>query len=720
MNRVIRYVNAALVVIALAGLAGVWWLLWRPMPATSGTVHAGVSAQIRRDERGVPHVTAKSIEDVLFAQGYVTAQDRLWQMDALRRLAAGDMAEVAGVAALEIDTDARRLRMRHLAEAHAQRLPPADLALMKAFVRGVNASMDAQRKALPVEFVLMGYEPRPWTVSDSMLVALQMYRTLTDSWKDELQKMQLLAKGDAAKVNALFPIRSGHEVQPGSNAWAVSGKLTATGKPMLANDPHLAWTFPATWYQVHLEGGGLNAAGVSLPGLPGVIIGHNERIAWGVTNLGYDVQDLYVERANEPARQEVEVIRIKGAAPQQVTINVTRHGPIIIAEGGRPLALRWAAAELGSFTYPMVQLNMARNWTEFRDALRRYPGPGQNFVYADVDGNIGYQATGLLPVRTAHDGDLPVDGADPKFEWRGFLPFDQLPTFYNPPTGMIVTANQNPWPAEPGFRLNGEFAPQYRSNQIRARLESKKGLTAVDMLNIQTDIYAAFSHRLAREAIASYERRGSKNPSLTEPVKLLKAWDGQMKADSAAAYAVTLLYQNLRRTIAERAAPGKGGDYGFQMAPSVIENLITAKPKDWFPDWDETIVKSFDEAMAEGRRKQGDDPTRWHYGVVNEMTLGHPVLSRLPYVGRYFQIGPVELNGAATTVKQTTLRLGPSMRWVADLSNWDASLNNVVVGASGHVLSGHFRDQWPAYLAGTSFPLPFTKVEAKNTLELVP
>jgi len=459
-GRALKFINLSIAVLVVLGLAGVYWFAYRPLPKTSGQIAAPISAQaaVDRDALGVPHISAARWEDAIFLQGYVTAQDRLWQMDALRRLAAGELSEVLGPSTLELDREARRLRLSRIAEQHVRALPAEDRAVIAAFARGVNYFIETQRGKLPLEFTLLRYDPRPWTIADSILCGLEMYRELTNTWRDELRKSTMLSGGDAAKVNLLFPARAGGEFQPGSNAWVVAGKLTASGKPILANDPHLEWSIPAVWYQVHLKARGLDVSGVSLPGVPCVIVGHNQRIAWGVTNLGFDVQDLYIEKINpqngqyvfrgqvEQSRPESEWIRVKGARPVEFRQWVTRHGPVVLSDNGRYFALRWAAAEEGGFGFPFLDLNRAGNWKEFTAALARYPGPGQNFVYADVDGNIGYQATGLLPIRRNFDGDVPVDGTSGDNEWDGFIPFDRLPSFFNPARGWIVTANQNTFP----------------------------------------------------------------------------------------------------------------------------------------------------------------------------------------------------------------------------------------------------------------------------------
>ncbi|MGH9662408.1 MAG: penicillin acylase family protein, partial [Bryobacteraceae bacterium] len=567
-HRILKYINAGIAGVALVAGTGAWWFAWRPLPRTSGVVTTLVErpVKISRDRLGVPHISAQTIDDALFAQGYVTAQDRLWQMEALRRFAGGELAEIAGVAALESDREARTLRLRKLADDAQRKLPATDRAAMAAYARGVNAFLETHRDRLPLEFSLLRVEPRPWRVSDSVLAGLYMFRNLTTTWKDEIQKRNLLAGGDRDKVNTLFPVRTGGEAQPGSNAWAIAGKHTATGRPILANDMHLEWGLPGVWYMAHLAAPGLNASGVTVPGLPGVIVGHNDRIAWGIANLHYDVQDLYIETGQ--ARAEPETILVKGGRPAPMIVLAGRHGPIVVAAAGERLSLRWTASEPGIFQFPFLDVNRARNWTEFRAALERFPGPGANFVYADVEGNIGYQAAGRLPIRKNHAGDVPA-GEDG--DWLGYIPFDELPTAFNPADGVIVTANQNPFPASYRYAVHGNFASHYRSTQIRRLLGSRGGWRAADMLAVQKDVYSAFSHFLARTLVESHQRRKATNPILQAPVELLRGWNGQMEHDRPEPLIVTLGFQHLRKAVAERASPGKGPLYDLQMAPAVIE-----------------------------------------------------------------------------------------------------------------------------------------------------
>lgn len=649
-------------------------------------------------------------------------------MDLLRRLAGGKLAEIIGTAALDSDRESRRLRLRRVAESLARQLSPKDREVLDAYARGVNYYLETHRGKLPLEFTLLNYDPAPWSIVDSLLAGLQMYRILSTTWKQEIAKMQMQAKGDTAKVDFLFPVRTGQEPQPGSNAWVLSGTHTASGRPILANDPHLDFSNPSTWYLVHLKAPDLDVSGASLPGLPGVIIGHNQRIAWGITNLHFDVQDLYREKFDpktgkyefrgrvEQARLETDIIRVKGSIPVEQREWVTRHGPVIVAENQQYYALSWTAAS-APFSFPFLNIDRARNWQEFTEALAHFPGPAQNFVYADVDGNIGYHAAGEVPIRKNYMGDVPVDGSSGEYEWDGYIPFDQLPSLYNPPSGIIITANQNPFPQAYPIRVNGDFAPPYRAAQIHALLSAHNGWKPQDILAVETDVYSAFSRFLAKQTVAAYDRKKG-DASLAPAIALLRGWNGQMRQGTAAPMIAALLYLQLRKTVADRAAPGLGQEYDDQVAPAVLERLLRERPRDWFTDYDDLLLRCLAAAVAEGENSQGSNVKRWDYGIYNELTIPHPVVDHLPIIGKHFNIGPVEMSGSSTTVKQTTHLLGPSMRMIADLSNWDRSLQNITIGQSGQILSRHYRDEWDAYYAGRSFPMQFDKVDGKQVLQI--
>jgi len=758
VRRVLFAVNFLIAIAILAGLAVYYWIFWRALPQTSGTIETRVSQSVRvdRDALGVPHIHAKTLEDAWFTQGYTTAEDRMFQMDGLRRKAAGDLAEIVGPAALESDREARRMRMRRIAEAAYTQMPEEDRKAMQAYARGVNAYIESHRGRYGgrygMEFTLLNYDPRPWSVVDSLLCGLEMYRSLTDDWRYKIDKARMMSGGEPDKVAYLFPYRIGWEFMPGgeghagSNAWAVGGAHTASGKPLVSNDMHLEFGVPGVWFMVQLEvpgvnnAPGMNVTGVALPGLPGVISGHNDRIAWGMTNLGFDVQDLYAERMDlrtgeyvfegkvERARAERDLILVKGRGAEEATNWVTRHGPVFQTARNTALTLKWSAAEPGTVTMIFPELNRARNWEEFRHALERFGGPGQNFVYADVDGNIGYQVAGKLPVRRDYYGDVPVDGSSGKNEWDGFIPFQELPKAYNPPGGLIVTANQNPFPPDYKYHVAGHFDSPYRAQQILDLLRATPKVRPEDSLRVQKDVYSAIGKFLATQVVQAYDTRNGADRQINDAVNLLRDWNGQMEGDSAAPFIVTLTSEYLRKAIAERASPGNGAAWNTKLSWALMERLLRERPKSWFGDYNELLLRCFADGFAEGQRRQGTDPKRWKWGRALVVPLENPVGGRIPWIGKYFNIGPVPMSGGPMTVKQTTQLLGPSERINTSLGpaagsstgDWDESLGNVLLGESGHFASSHYKDQWDAYYSGKSFPLQFNKVDVKNTVMFVP
>jgi penicillin amidase len=743
MRRILFAVNVLIAIVIVAAAAVFYWVFWRALPQTSGTIETFVSqpVEVNRDKLGVPHIKARTLDDAWFVQGYTTAEDRMFQMDGLRRLAAGDLSEIVGPATFESDLETRRMRTRRVAEEIYARMPQADKAVMQAYARGVNAYIETHHGRYGFEFAVLGYDPRPWSVVDSLLAGLQMFRTLTNDWKNKVVKQQMMHGGEPDKVSFLFPFSAGTEfmpggdVHPGSNAWAIAGAHSATGKPLVSNDMHLDFAVPGVWHLDHIEAPGMNVSGVSLPGVPGIVSGHNDRIAWGMTNLGFDVQDLYVEKIDlrtgqyvfqgklEQARQEREVVIVKGRVPEQLTTWVTRHGPIFDTQHGVALALKWSAADPDVLQNVFPEINRARNWDEFRHAVSRFGGPGQNFVYGDVDGNIGYLASGKLPIRRSYYGDVPVDGSSGQNEWAGYIPFDELPHAFNPANGLVVTANQNPFPANYPYHVSGFFDSPYRSQQIFDMLSDtakKTKLRPEDSLRVQKDVYSGFNKFLARQIAAAFDQRKASDPTFNDAVGMLRTWDGQMDQDRAEPLLVTLAYQHLRSAVAERASPGNGGAYDIHLSSAVVERVLRERPAGWFGDYNELLLRCLADAMDEGQRMQGASVKRWKWGKYMYRSVNHPIGSRLPLVAGYFDIGPAPMSGGSTTVKQTTLRLGPSERMDASLGDLDTSLMEIPIGESGHVASSHYKDQWDAYYNGRSFPMQFRNVDVKSTVTFVP
>ncbi|MDX2269736.1 MAG: penicillin acylase family protein [Bryobacter sp.] len=734
-----------MVFLFLAAAAALTFYVRQSFPATSGELVLDVSqgAQMERDALGIPHVKAATVEDAVYLQGFLHAQDRFWQMEATRRLAAGEMAEIVGAVALESDLASRRILMRATAVRLANTLTTEDRRWFAAYARGVNDWLLANRENLPLEIRLLGYTPRPWIITDSLLVGLHMFRTLSTTWTLEADRARLAGQGDAAKIEQLFPLRTGTEIAYGSNAWAIGPQRAKNGKAILAGDPHMEQTWPSTFYVNHLQGAELDVIGASLPGAPGVIIGHNQRIAWSVTNLHFDVQDLYFNETRLVGQQK-ETIRVKGRPDVEIVIALTPNGPLV-ERHGQTMALRWTPY-FGEYSFPFLDLNKAQNWEQFREALKRFPGPCQNFIYADVEGNIGYQAAGRMPLRRTQASHLPLDARLPENDWQGFIPFNDLPSALNPESGYLITANQNPFPAQYPHPVAGHFTPPYRQRQIAARLRAQNQWDAAGMTSVQTDVYSAFHHFLARQLAQAAKGRDAAKPELAQARKALEQWDGQMAIGQAAPLITELAYQELAKAFFRRAAGNAPQTQGM-FTPAVIERLLRErpreKPNDWFTDYDQVLLEALVAALENGAAKYGRNPQFWDYGRYMQIFIQNAVLGnavsvgrmlakpgvpfrdwiaalRLPFLDNYVMVGPLPLSGGTLTIKQVNPRLGSAIRFIADTADWENSTLTLTLGQSGHAFHGHSRDHWEAYYNAGAVPLPYKKYKADASLSVRP
>jgi penicillin G amidase len=780
-------------------------------PAPGSTTLAGLRADVRivRDERGVPHIEAANDEDLYFAQGYATAADRLWQMDLLRRTARGELAEIFGRAALEEDKRHRTYGFARLSETLEASAPAETRRVLEAYARGVNAYVESrdggEGRNLPQEFLLLGYRPRPWRPADSIIVGKIFAESLSTTWPTDLmrasladlpaeRRAQLLPETsplDVPVVGTDAPARSQRrdgrnpgavtpdaalleearkffevtrrslarvglyaEEAAASNNWVVSGRRTATGKPLLANDPHLPPSAPSIWHMAHLKAPGVNVAGVTAPGAPGIIIGHNEHVAWGMTNLGPDVQDLYLEKFSGPqsrtyqtpagpreAEVRAEEIKVRksplGTATETVAheVTVTRHGPVVAERPGARYSLRWTALDPNANEFvAFYRLNRARNWDDFRAALSEYRGPTQNFVYADTRGHIGYYGAGMIPVRRGGDGSVPYDGSTGAGEWTGYVPFAELPHVFDPPSGLIVTANSRVVGRSYRHHLTHQWASAHRTRRIHDLLKDKTKLTIEDFRAVQGDTYSIGGHLFAREAVrlgraVAPPANAEEERQFRASLALLEGWDGRVVEGSAAAPLVAEARAAFRlRVLTAALGEERARQYGWPNDDTWIERFITENPREWLPkefkDYGELVRASLADARAALLKRLGADESQWTWGRYSQGRFAHP-LAGVPLVGRPFQIAPFPLNGSGAIVGPTVnVGAGVSMRLIADLSDWDKTRQGIALGVSGDPSSPHWSDQLADWRAVTPRPLPFTDravaASARSTLTLAP
>ena len=775
MQILLRVAFAALVLIVIAA-AGGYFHLRQSQPEEEGEVRlAGLAkpAEVLRDGYGVPHISAQSFADALYALGYVHAQDRLWQMEVNRRTAAGRLAEAFGEDALETDRFLRTIGIRRAAEANFKHLDAETQSLLESYAAGVNAFLGS-KPVLPIEFWMTGVNPEPWTPADSLGWVKMMAWDLGGNWRSELLRLRLSKTLPNARLNELLPpypgesypelpdlrqlysslerdsVRLANRDSPhfshlqmrkmgtvpiysaglGSNNWVVAGAKSATGKPLLANDPHLGLTAPAVWYFAHLSAPGVDVIGATLPGVPAIALGHNTHFAWGATNTGPDVQDLYLERLDgagdyltpegpRPFKVIDEVIKVKGAADVRLQVRVTRHGPVIsdvsraalaAAPRGHVIAFQWTALREDDLTLQSAfKLVRARDWPGFLAALRDYHSPQQNFVYADTAGNIGFIAPGRVPLRKpANDlkGMAPAPGWLAKYDWAGFIPFAELPHAYNPPGGQVVTANQRITPPGYAHLISSDWQPPYRAQRIAELLRALPTHSIGSFARIQGDVVSLpvreLLPRLLAATPASEEGRRAQ--------QLLAGWDASMAADRAEPLILWAWWREFSRAI-----------YGDELGEALRSNWFARAPfltavlenRDGQGRWcddvrtrqlescDAVLAAALDAALADLRRRYGDDMMAWRWGTAHAAHHAHRPFGRVPWLARWFDI-TVPSPGDAYTVNVGRNRFedearpfanthAASLRAIYDLSDLDNSLYIHSGGQSGNIFSTHYR-----------------------------
>jgi penicillin G amidase len=751
-------------------------VIYRPLATTDGEFRLlGIDerAEVLRDSYGVPHIYAQTAHDLFYLQGYVTAQDRLFQMDLYRRAGAGRLAEVLGEPALDSDKRFRTFGLARVAALELPLLRAESRDNLSAYAEGVNKFLEGHGETLPLEFVILGYRPERWSALDSLVVAKLQAYDAANNLDQELLRAGLAERFGTGVLATLMPDPSGRAaslderawaaVAPylsadassqsgalalsallpgagegtGSNCWALAGSRTSSGKPILAGDPHLAVRNPSIWYEIGLEGAGYKLVGFSFAGIPGVVIGHNDRIAWTFTYAYTDTQDLFVEHQDptDPRRYEYkgqfetatfvrETIAVKGRAdPVVVDVAITRHGPIVtpvLTGQTAALALRWTALDPGHLVDFVFELAKATSWQDFRAAAADFSGAAVSACYADVDGHIGYQLIGQLPARKG-DGQMPVPGWTGEYDWTGVVPSDANPTLFDPPSGVIVNANDRPTQDPRSVGYVGEWDPGFRATYIAQRLGGLAKADLNDMRAIQTD-YASTPVARWREVILAAT---PKTDLQRRAQALVRDWDGILSAQSGgAAVTEAWLMGMLARTFRDKLGDELYADYlGHGRAVFALYQLLAHPDDPWFSDAGDPSVRGRDglsavaleDATRELVARLGGDPAKWRWGDLHTITFAHPLA--IGPLALLLNIGPLARsgdgfsvnNGAYDPAKPYQQTTNASERMIADLSDLDRSLSVTPEGESGQPGSRYWGDQAPLWNAGAYKPMRFSK-----------
>lgn len=783
--KIIIGIGIVLVAALSAGALFVRYQIRKSFPETAGSVIvSGLRApvEVARDSYGVPRIEAQNEHDLFFALGYVHAQDRLWQMDMTRRVGLGRLSELYGQATLEFDRMFRILGIRRIAEEVERRMSAESHSRLQAYADGVNAFIASHRGKYPIEFDLLRYEPEPWTPLHSIIIGRLMAWELNLSWWVDLTLGALVERVGYEKASEVFPFYP-PEVPPivpssewqkvvkpalaflrtsqnycafrgiggfsgGSNAWVIAPKKSESNAVLLANDTHLQLTNPSKWYEVSLHGAGYNVMGFSVPGVPGIVAGNNEHIAWGVTNVMTDDADFYIERidSTDPTRYiydgqslpliiQEEEIQVRDDTTHYVTIRSTHHGPIVtdihmmFRKAHLPFvaSMRWTGSEVSDQIEAFNKINRARNWQEFLAGVKEFSGPGQNFVYGDASGNIGYWCGVWLPIRPRTINPLlPLPGWDRSAEWQGFVPFEQLPHLYNPPEGFIATANNKIVDDTYPYRISELWEPPARFLRLREVLSKDRRFSAREFELLQNDQFSFYARRFTPYIIQAC--KGRLDPPYGDLViDYFANWHFIFSRDDI----TTAIFQQFLTHLMKNLYEDEMGsellhDYLMlvNVPMRVTMRLVEEGTSSWFDNIhtgrvetrDDILVQSMNQALQALRTQLGEEPKNWQWGNLHTLTLQHPFGLKKP-LDRVFNIGPFPYGGGATVITSGEysfndvlqpgmfnvpfgVTVGASFRRIVDMSKPFESLSVLPSGQSGQAFHRHFSDQTPLWLNG--------------------
>jgi penicillin amidase len=790
--RVFKWIIGILLGLILVIIVGAYAYLRSTLPDYSGKITVpGLMkpVDIIRDSYGMPHIYAQTDQDGYFALGFCMAQDRLFQMDLMRRAARGQLAEILGKDLVSVDKFFRTITAGKSAEDIAAMYAPETLSAAKAYAAGVNHFIEHHKGPLPIEFTILGYTPQPWQTSDGVAVHYLMSKDLNVAFGVEMLHAAVIEKVGEEMAQEIFPDylegypliipqgsaaleflktmnlvaeMCGAEGGGASNSWVVSGKKSVTGEPILANDPHLGHGVPGIWYEAHLVTPTMNVSGALLPGMPFIIIGANEHVAWGFTNVMADDTDFYIEKLNpansnqyefmgrwEDMRIKEEAIKVKGADDIQFKVKLTRHGPIIDELNhykeakNTAVAMRWTAYDTLQAS-PFLELNTAQSIDDIEKAAASFKCPGQNWVYADDKGNIGYWAAVAIPIREGFSGAIPVPGWDGKHEWKGYLPTDQQPHIRNPDRGWIATANNKIVGDDYPYPISHYYGMPDRFVRIKEMITAKEKFDTQDFAKMQADFFVVLAREWVPMMLPSLSLSGKQfSEQGKKAIAALKSWNFVAGADDVAPMIFhATINEMVKNTFKKRLGDDLYGQYikNYYMAFNAMRNLIAAGESAWFDDPDtaekeginDIIGKSFSQAIVYLNEKMGSDVDDWKWGKLHTLTLYHPFGKKSSLMGYFMNIGPYPMGGSLASVNPQPYKLtdpweiyhGASLRYIIDFAERKNSRRVIPAGISGNFMSPHYADQAELWRTGKYRPFILDRqsieADARYRLQMLP
>lgn len=791
--KILIAVSASIAVVLVAGIIISYRLLTKSLPEYEGVIEASqvyADIKIYRDSCAIPYIVAENDKDAAFALGYVHAQERMFQMDIFRRAALGRLSEVFGNKTLPFDIMFRTVNIPKAADEVLRRIDPEQLKFLQAYASGINYYLDQNKSALPIEFATLDYEPDKWKPEHSLLLAKMLAWELNISWWCDITFSNLIQQIGEEKAKEVIPdfpenaptiipknITSFPKVTKnfidvnkdfrkfmkiagthiGSNNWVVASQRSSSGRPIIANDPHLTFQAPAKWYAVSIFGSSWNAAGVTIPGVPAVVIGKNNKIAWTMTNIMLDDADFYVEKIDslgknymldakwEPLLARHEVISVKDSAEVNITIRETHRGPIISdihpykflfendKEPAATLSMRWTGNEYSKEFSSFYKLNRAGNWTEFKESLRGFYAPGQNFVYADVEDNIGYQFAGRLPIRQNPSASFVYDGTLSANDWKGFASFEELPGMYNPAQNYIATAN-NKTEAAFKYYISNLWEPPSRIERITELLNSKAKHSVQDFKNYQIDQVSPYAREIVPYILNAFKGRETKDINIKLSLELLAKWDFNMGKNSQVPAIYETFFNHLLSGIyKDELGPSAYKEFVFlaSVPYRTTLKLLKENTSTWFDDIltpeienrDAIIIRSLIGAIRELEKNQGLELYNWQWGRIHTTTFRHLFSGKYDFIDEFINVGPIEVGGDGVTVFNTEYSftdpydniLGPSMRFIYDFSQPDWFYLILTTGQSGHFVSSHYKDMTELWANGGYVHVNTNKNKVENS-----